>query len=235
MNNRLGISTGVFHKHYKSEQLNEVIGLISNLSIDFVEVLFARPFMLDIEISPNNLLFLKSKKVIIHAPFFGDEGYKDISYDSTQLEKIVKKAELLNAEWVVIHPNQIQDMDLLLKYRFCFGIENQKEKAGFLLSDFPNFLTKYPHFKVVVDLGHAAKLGVGVISKLIKQLEEKIIEIQFSVDDNYRSILTETVSEEMFTVLKEHNFPIILESRPENIEDLPEIINKIRTLLKKND
>ena len=230
MNNELGISTGVFYKHYADEQLNEKIDHLSTLDVDIVEILFSRPFMLDIHLTSKNMAFLRKKKVALHAPFFQSTGCVDVLYDEELIRKLIDKAREINATHIVLHPDLLPSIDVLKNKQITFAFENLKIYRKFPLSRLNELIVNNPEFRISLDIGHAADWGDFETKTMLQLFKGKIIEMQFSIDDSYESIIVgQDLSQ--YDWIKEYDFPVILESRPKDVKDLPLIIKNIKMVL----
>ncbi|MEK6963902.1 MAG: hypothetical protein AABX70_05725 [Nanoarchaeota archaeon] len=225
----IGISTGVFYKAVPEEDLNKTIDLIRPLDIDEVEILYARPFIMDATLSQKNLTFLKKIKVTIHAPFFKDQGWEDAHFDKHLLDKVVAKAKELGARHIIIHPDLV-DLSLLKAYDCIFALENLKSKRGFGADRLKQIFKENPKLKLSLDIGHARDWGPEELPKLLQNFKDRIVEIQFSVDDHYENVL-QGKSYPDVELVRTLNVPLVLESRPTDIKLLPPILELLREKL----
>lgn len=227
MISKIGISTGVFYKHFKEVDLNEMIDYLRNLNVEVIEILFARPFMLDLKISDENITYLKNKELIIHSPFFSNIGYEDIIYDEKLIKKTLKKFNDLNAKHIVIHPDLISNFDIIKKYSDIFVFENLKEKRKYTFEKLLELNDSELDFKISLDIGHLRDKNYDRLDNLIKKYKNNIVEIQLSIKENYEDFLNGNINQK-YSFLKKLEIPMVLETRPEELSHLNKILKNLR-------
>lgn len=227
MTTKIGISTGVFYKHFKEEEIDKMISFLRNLNVDIIEILYARPFMLDINISDENRFFLNNKKVLIHAPFFENQGYNDIIYDNTLINKLIEKSKFLDVHNIIIHPDLTPNFDYLNEFPGRFIFENLKDERVFTVQKILNLISSGMKIKLSLDIGHLNSNDKLNITKIIKDNKKDIAELQLSIKEDYDDFLTGNINSK-YSFLIGLEIPIILETRPKELSHLNIIINNLR-------
>jgi len=234
MSATIGISTGLFKKIYKDSELGKMLSHSKSLPIDAIQILFARPNMLKHQFTDEEIGFLHSlKHVSIHAPFFTDEkGYIDIAFSKNNewiLDRIEGISEKIGSSCCVIHSDLIKDPDILIKRKTLFLFENLKKKRNVGSQQLKALFKTFPQIKLVLDVEHALDWSSGEVDQLISLFKERIEQIQLSDGDRgFKDFLQNGGNLERFIPLKKLNCPIIIESKPESLDALPAVINKVR-------
>lgn len=229
MNKELGISTGIFYKFYEEEELNRKISHIFRWDIDRVEILFSRLFMLDIPLSEENKTFLKKKKVTLHAPFFNNEGYDFCKLSKEEIKKLVKIGKEINAEYIIVHPDLLEDVEILKEFDFPFVFENVKKEINeeFCLENLEKCFKLNPNLGLALDLSHAGSLSNEKIKGYIKKYCN-LKEIHISIKEQTSFLEGERQNFQDF-LDQEVNF--ILESRPRSMDKMHLIIKRLKEIL----
>ena len=225
----IGLSTGMFHKFYGDEEINRRISHIARWNVDVVEILFSRLFMLNIPINPENKEFLKKKKVTIHAPFFVNEGYTFCMLGHDEIKKLVSIGKDLNAEYIVIHPNQVTDLSILSDYDFKFVFENIKPKLTdtYFLENMKGILDKFPSVGFALDPGHSKHLSMNEIIVLTKKIKD-LREVHCRIYDSKDFIAN---GDKTHSYLKTLNANVLIEG-VEDFTHVHEVIKKMREIVR---
>lgn len=232
MNNHIGVSTGVMHTFFKDDELEKKISCCLDLPIDILEILYSRPFVLRLPLSEAVNERLQQIRVSMHAPFFGDTGYNVIKYDETIIEQLLRKGKQHNAEHIVMHPDSLPVGVKFNNREDHFVIENLKKKSTIDSKGLAQILKENQGLRLVLDTGHADDWGEKELMNLLNQFRTQIVAVHLSVDDNYRSFIEHKTQH--FECLRILDCPIILESRPQKVEDLPSIIHAVRSFFSAN-
>ncbi len=230
MATKIGVSTGVFYKYFKEEELNQMISFLKSIDLDVIEILYARPFMLDVKISDENMVYLNTKEVLIHSPFFVNQGYKDIAYDKSLIKKLIEKQKLLRSKHIILHPDLLPNFDLIKKYSKIFVFENLKEERTYSFQKLLNMIDSGLKMKISLDIGHLNNIDSLGLLKIIKKYKKNIAEIQLSIKEDYEEFLNDNISSK-YSFLIGIDIPIILETRPKELSHLNIIIKNLRNFL----
>lgn len=184
----VSVSTGCFYKLGISK--NEVIDLISGLSVDGVEVLFNKPQdIFDFELSELNLRFLKDKSfVTIHAPD-GDVVYAGNPKAAEVLDRLENIYRLINAKNIVFHIHKDDELNILSYYAFQASVENDDWRKGEntnTVAGIGHILETNPRLKFALDIGHADSVGPTATREYVENFRDKLSEIHLSYVDKER-------------------------------------------------
>ena len=143
--------------------------------INGIELLFALPGeLLDFELPKQDLLFLQSMDFVsIHMPL------KEVEYASNAetnnlLQKALDLGKKVNAKYLLFHPHQIRDFELLenLPMQVCLENMDKKYQAFGTLEKIKQLLEEHEQFGFVLDVCHA--LDCGIAPKQFLQVKNKI-------------------------------------------------------------
>ena len=189
------------------------------MPIDFIEILFAEPNALEIEITQETIDAIKGKRILVHTPFY--------QYTKEIIQKTIAQAKRLGAEHIVIHPDYIIDVNILKERDVIFALENIKSfpstlLCGFHFENFAALVDQIPVSIIVLDIGHAIQSGG----------EEEVIKY---LDAYNQNIAACHVKKEQFTLscMKLPFFskiPLILEGRCKNREELINSIEEMKNI-----
>ncbi len=227
---KIGVSTGVFYKHFKEEELNQMISFLKTVDTDIIEILYARPFMLDVILSEDNLAYLQTKEVLIHAPFFVNQGYQDVFYDELLIDKLIEKQRALNSKHIILHLDLLSSPSLIDKYPGIFVFENLKEERKYTLQKLLEMVDSGSKIKISLDIGHLAAGHNLNISEIIQKYRNSIAEIQLSIKEDYDEFLSGNISSK-YSFLIGLDIPLILETRPKELSQLGIIINNLKRFM----
>jgi len=218
---KLGLSTGIFHKFYGEEELNRKISHLSIWDPEYIEILYIRPYMLDIPIGEENKFFLNKKKVTIHAPFYQNSNREKCILSENELSKLVRVAKKINALHIVLHPDTINNFKILDKFDVKFIFENLDEQvSNFTLESMENIIKKHG---LCFDRIHARNLSHDKIKKLLINL----CEIHFNFDELTSFLINGTKE---YNILRGMDVPIIIETRIRSLDRTSQVIKKIKEI-----
>ncbi|MEK6757488.1 MAG: hypothetical protein AABX88_00015 [Nanoarchaeota archaeon] len=151
----IGFTTGSL---YRSEiPFEKRIELYHSLGANAIELSFGTPTQLfEFQLSEKITKDIKKFKFItIHAP------WKEVRYnESSETRQIINKLKTLNNKFsvkgIVLHPDTIDDFDILVRSGLPFLLENMDKRKDFgtLPKHFEELKNKY-NFDFVLDLQHA--------------------------------------------------------------------------------
>ena len=227
---KIGVSTGVFYKYFEEDELDQMISSLKSIDVDIIEILYARPFMLDLPLSNENMNYLQAKEVLIHSPFFVDQGYEDLCYNKPLIEKLIEKKRLLKAKYIIIHPDLLPNFNLISNYPEIFVFENLKSERGYSIQRLLNLMKSGLSIKISLDIGHLNNIDAVELSKLIKKYKKNIAEIQLSIKEDYEDFLDGKIGSK-YSFLIGIDIPIILETRPRELSHLGIIIKNLKNFV----
>lgn len=239
MENPICISTGSVHKIFKDRH-NEKIEALQRFSPAGLELSFFSPeYLLDFEISKDNLRYPQTLKFnSIHAPVC-DIVYGDNKKCKKVLKKISELYKQISARNVVFHKDQIEDYSVITGYDFVASIENDDwTKPKNTIEDMKNILDNNREFKLTFDFAHAIATSSD-ISEYINYFKDRIIEIHISIipikELGNHTFLYKYNNEEirrLMQPLKTVDVPLVLECEVPNVKEI-ELIGKEMDFLKK--
>lgn len=151
----IGFSTGSLHRSKIS--FEERIKLYHSLGADAIELGFATPDkLLDCQLSKQTIADIsKFEFVSVHAP------WKEVKYDnSLATQKIIEKlrslSKQISIEGFVVHPDTIDNFEILDQSDLPFLLENmdKRKSYGTTPEQFRDLKRKY-NFGFVLDIQHA--------------------------------------------------------------------------------
>ncbi len=239
MKNPICISTGCVYKIF-GNRYNERIEALRKFSPVGLELSFFYPkYLLDFEISKDNLEYLQTLKFnSIHAPVL-DIVYGDNKKCKETLKKITELYKQINARNVVFHKDLIKDYSVITGYDFVASIENDDwNNPKNTIEDTRNVLDNNREFKLTFDFAHAIVTSSD-ISEYINYFKDRIAEIHISVipskELGIHAFLYKHDSREirrLMKFLKAVSVPLVLECEVPNANEI-ELIEKEMQLLKK--
>lgn len=235
----ISFALGNIWRWTKSQNRNDLIEYIKKLPVNGVEITFSsKEELYKFELSKSNTQWLKNLKYVsIHAPFHlvskaGSEG--EII---KQLEFIARLYTKINAQNVIIHPQELPSPNILNKFNFDVSTENLPPKRKITIAKLKNIFKNYPKIGFCLDVSHAYHWSEYETSKLIKAFGEKITQIHFSGTYRQRSHQSlRIVSKDFTSSIKpifQVNAPIVIEEDVEvkSNKFLHEEINFIKNML----
>jgi len=167
-----GYSTGCFHKFGYS--LDQSVRECLSLNNKSIEICFADTKELDdFSLAEDTLKALRKMWFVsVHAPWRGIT-YSDNPETRQVIDKIWKLFKLMPVVSVVMHPDSIDDYDILNKSELPIAIENmgRKHRLGHSNSEI-EYLIENTGFEFVLDLQHAYQIDPSM--ELAYHIFEKI-------------------------------------------------------------
>ncbi len=211
----IGFSDGVFNKLFIDDTDRYKYSYLNKYFFNAIELHAVNEEIMNFII--NNLdanLYLKFKYISLHAPSF----YNNYKKDFILLEKIreiCKKFEIKN---VVIHPDQINNWDLLEEFSdLPLSIENMdSDKNSFKsIKDF-EAVSNYFNLKITLDLNHVYDNDKSMLlaERFQDKFSDKIVEYHISGHDKIKKHVSLYKSKqlEIIKFLRYKQLPIIIES-----------------------
>ena len=223
MSKIVGLSTGSVYLMENS--INDQINILREIGVNAIEILIAKGTDLNEKISTKNIEFLKKQKYVsLHAPFYQKEK---IPYDFNKqnVERLSHFYNKINAKAIIVHPNLVNDWDILSKTDMNVCIENMSEKRNITVKFFRNIFLKYPHFSMNLDTAHALSYGEKYLNELVEKFKERIYQVHFSdrrlVEDKLKDhqTISSCTNLEKFNMIKKLKCPIIIELTSETNKD----------------
>ncbi len=200
----------------KTSEINSRFSYARKQDISGVELIFAsKDELYSSRLSEENLSWLKSLKYVsIHAPF------KLVSKSHDQLE-VARQLDILsdiyhkiNAKNLIIHPNEMPEIDLIRRYDFSISTENLRPGSRVPISILERILSRY-RIKLCLDVAHAYLWSKHETGRLIDAFKQEISEVHFSgTCRKVTHVSLRTVSSEFIYSIqrvRELDVPIVIE------------------------
>lgn len=233
----VGFTTGSLYKSRLS--MKKVLELYLEAGANAVELSLATPeelsnFKLDEEMLS---LLNKFDFVSIHAPM-KDMTYKDDKKTRKVIEQLRRICDKISIRGLVLHPNIIEDFDILNDSNLPFLIENMdhKKNVGTTVEEFKEYYEKYD-FDFVLDLQHSYEYdpSMKLAKEFLLAMADRLHHLHVSGQDSIerRHVLTYRAKnrEAIERALKlQIHVPKILEGFLEepDLEDLKKEIQYVR-------
>jgi hypothetical protein len=107
-----------------------------------------------------------------------------------------------------------------------------KKERKYTLEYLKDWIKKGKNIKISLDIGHLQNNNYFEYIPLIKDIKESIVEIQLSIKKDYKNFLKGNINKK-YNFIKDLSVPIVLETRPEQISDLPIIIKNLKFWVQK--
>lgn len=151
----IGFSTGSLHR--AMIPFEERIRLYSSSGADAIELGFATPIdLLDYQLSVQSKKDIKEfRSVSIHAPWKGVRY--GLGEDTRKLiDKLAYLCDELPISGIVLHPDRIDDFDMIDRLGLPFLLENMDIRKSYAIhpAQFKEFANRY-QFGFVLDVQHA--------------------------------------------------------------------------------
>jgi endonuclease IV len=233
MNKRIfSFALGNIWRWTKSKNIAVLVDYAKQLDISGVEVTFAsKEELYFFELSEDNELWLKNLDYVsIHAPFNLVRGSKNEKEVIRQLDIISKLYADINAENLIIHPNELPSPEMLKKYDLDVSTENLPLESYTSVSNLRSTFKEYPDMGLCLDVSHAYLRAQNETSILINAFEDRISQIHLSgthKNKDHQSL--RNVTEEFLSSIqsiKELNVPVVIEEDIE-IKDLEYVKKEI--------
>ncbi len=221
----------------KSKNRNDLITYARKLNVSGVEITFSSKEELFLfKLSKSNKSWLKNLNyVTIHAPFYLIKKSKTESEIIKQLDIISKIYNEINAQNVIIHPNDLLPLKILNRYNFNISTENLPKRHHITISDLRKILNKYPKIGLCLDVSHAYRWSKYETPNLIKAFKNKISQVHFSgtYKRKEHQSLKNVTKDFLYSLqsVKELKVPIVIEEDIK-VKDLKFVKNEIEYIKK---
>ncbi len=236
----LGLASGNVYTFFEPKDHNKILELLqplySKYHLQALELTYSDVNDFDLPLTTENIAFLRQlKHVSVHFPF------KIIIHNNEQINTLLKKAgqlcQQINAQFLIIHPEQIPSLDLIQKFqeKYHLNIVTEIENPKiFPLSEFDRFLKK-SQIKFVFDTGHAEFHPPAEIKKFLETHQHLICEVHLNKVKNKKAHAQFFNQQLSFTFnhINILNVPMIIEElfEKENFSQLESEINFLQTQL----
>jgi hypothetical protein len=227
----LGIATGNLVRVKESTDLrdiNDILDFVRTLDVQAVEVTYAYPEELDVEISPTNLAFLRGLKYkSIHAPF--KYVFEDTPQTAAIVQKIKKLYDAIHADYVIMHPSKIKDMSIIKSLNALF--ENLEIGKGWTYNELKPFFQKH-QYGLCLDTTHAMSIDDNELDRLLT-FGDRIKEVHLSnyTGETHTDFYNSANYDHILSRIKKLHVPIIIEGALRNDETMVKEIDFVRDYL----
>jgi sugar phosphate isomerase/epimerase len=231
---KIGFATGVLHKTIFPVS-KKIIEINKNLGCDAIEIscnISERISFLD----KINISDLKCfKYVSLHAPvrnikYCNDKKTKEI------LQKIDQAYKRLKINYVVIHPDLVEDWGVFKNYSFKIAIENMdwRKDSYKNIKDIRKVVKKI-NCKMVLDINHCYTNDktLKLAKDFWKNFKDIICGIHLSGFTEFHDPLFKTKQVEILKAVPKKNIPIIIESMCKNKNEMKKELEYIKIFLSK--
>ena len=227
----IGFSTGAKHLSYLP--LEEKIKLFREFGCNIIELSFGeREQLMGFDISDAIKKELALYELVtIHAPWTNGARYnKDSSDILSKLKDICSELKIYG---IVVHPNTVDDYEILKKSGLPFLIENMDNRArcGTHPSEFEKLKQDY-NFGFVLDLQHAYMHDptMQLAGELMEAMEGRIREFHVSgeLKGNPHSLLCRADNDKAILGMLRRDTPIILEGKDGLMTEIKEEVDLIK-------
>ena len=232
-NIKLGFSTGCCYKTISPASKNAT-NIILETGSNSIELCFIKIERLDTEILKNDLR--KFSHISIHAPT-DNIIYKDNKETKIILDKLDMLNKSLGSNYMVFHPDTVDDFSIFEKYEFNTVFENMdnRKKSFQTVNEFKILFEKHPKLNMVLDLNHCLSNDdtFELAYNFWNNFKDKIKYFHISgFVNNYHYPLFDSNQDFIIDFIKDKNLPVIVESLFENEKDFKKELNYIESTIK---
>ena len=229
---KIGFSHGALHK-VADKYLESTINVYKKCSNDVIEV-FVKDFneadkLLKIAPYIKNFLYRS-----IHLPT--DINYKKDEQIVKLLDSAVAFYKEINADYILIHPDRVDNWEIFDKYKVSWAVENMdKGKKGYkTVEEFISFFDKKPSWKLVLDLNHCYTNDktMKLADDMIENFKDRIVRIHLSGCKEDHDPIFQTKQNFILDYCNKVDVPIVIESIFDNVDDVKKEYNYIKKYLK---
>lgn len=209
----IGFSTGCLYKTHERVAA-ETFEVIRALGCNAIEIACCDDGELEkliTQISPVDLVGFEY--VSLHAPTIKGAG---------TLELLKKAHNIFNFRAIVIHPDEIENWDLLTRLKLPFSVENMdwRKEIGKYTESMQDIFAKFDG-PMTLNLNHCYTNDPSM--RLAKEMTDtfggRIEEIHLSGFDHLHEPLFRTQQREILEAIPDKRLPIIIESSCESVVD----------------
>lgn len=223
----LGFSTGCLYKTHE-RVARETFEVIHALGCNAIEIACKNESELEkliTQISPVDLAGFSY--ISLHAPGMlrGDA-----------LELLKKAHNIFDFKAIVIHPDEVENWNMLTKYNLPFAIENMdwRKDIGKYLESMQDIFAKFDG-PMTLDLNHCYTNdpSMNLAKDMVATFGERIYEIHLSGFEHFHEPLFRTKQDEIMEAIWDKSLPIIIESGCETIEDAKRELEYVKNFLER--
>jgi hypothetical protein len=233
----IGFANGVYNKLTSSDYLRfsqKYLMKFREGLANAIELHCVNEFLLDFVLI-NDIDLKDFEFVSLHAPVCKFNGNPRSDRIMKKICQVYEKYSLQN---IVVHPDAVQDWDLLLKYsQLPISIENMDDNKSFgrTVDDISQILSKYD-LGLTLDLQHCYVLdsSLELAKEFHKKFKKRIVEYHLSAydPDKLHWAFIYTHQNEIIDSLEMPNKPVIIESDLDQMgdhrEELRYIVKKLK-------
>lgn len=227
----LGFSTGCLHKTHNT-LAKETLLIFREMGCNAIEIMWrdAEDDLMKI-LELDDEFWKQFKHISLHTPAF--DAYSDVKI-AELLETIAKVHEKINFQMVVIHPYEAMNWDIFRQVDLPFAIENMdwRKDFGKYADSLKDIFSKFD-VSMALDLNHCYTNdpSMKLSEELANTFGDRIKEIYLSGFGTYHDPIYKTKQKEILEAIPGNNFPIIIESVCETIEDVKNEFEYVKNYL----
>lgn len=221
----LGFSTEILNKTHGRVSI-EIFELFKSFGCNAIEIAINNDEALEKlikEIVPKDLGGFSH--VSMHAPPI---------YDISTVDLIKKAHDIFHFKTIVVHPDEIENWEMLKRFPLPFAIENMdwRKEIGKYAESMQDIFGKHD-MPMVLDLNHCFTNdpSMRLAEEMREKLAERIREIHVSGFEQEHEPLFKTGQKEILSAVYDKSLPIIIESVCETVEDARKEFEYVRSLL----
>lgn len=180
----ISVALGTVRKWSKNNNRSRLLKYVKKLDVDGVEITFGRKEeVYSFKPSTSDIKFLKGLKYVsIHAPFRlirNMESEEEVEDILRSIESLYKKVKAKN---VIMHPFDIPEPEILMKFKFNVITENMPKimKKNHKLITLEDVFRKYPKIGLCLDVAHAYRKSMKETNEIVRKFGNKIRQIHLS-------------------------------------------------------
>lgn len=221
-----------------SKNINVLIKYAKKLDISGVEITLAsKEELYSFKLSKNNKSWLTHLDYVsVHAPFKLVTESENKEEIIRQLNVISRVYNEINAQNVIIHPDELPAPGILKEYNFNISAENIPPRHHISIPKLREILNKYPKISLCLDVSHAYLYSKYETDKLIKTFGDEISQIHLSgtYKKKDHQSLQKVSKDFLFSIepIKKLDVPIVIEEdiKVKNLKLVKEEIEYIKNI-----
>ncbi len=170
------------------------------------------------------------KYVALHAPAL-KFVYRNDVLTKAVLNALQEAHRRLKFRCVVLHPDRVEDWEVLKKFELPYAIENMdnRKEVGKTVEDMEAIFSEHD-YPMVLDINHCFvnDQSLELAKKLYTRFQDRIIELQVSGYESMHDPLFRTQQWEILQAVPNKKLPIIIESQVTDENELKQEYECVR-------
>lgn len=165
--------------------------------------------------------------VLLHAPAI---------YEMKTLELLQKAYDIFHFKTIVIHPDEIENWEMLKRFSLPFAIENMdwRREIGKYAESMQDMFDKHD-MRMALDLNHCFTNdpSMWLAHEMAEKFNDRINVVHISGFEKLHEPLFKTQQKEILSAIPDKNIPVIIESRCETVEEARKEFEYVKSFLQK--